>query len=209
VGGTVYGLTPDRKAVYRYEGAPGRWTKVGGPAASLIGGGEFLYAVEPDSGALLRYNGGWEEIGTPGAGFVAMGRFVWGMTPDKSQVFQYDPASTESRRLRVMMVPRFGSAWFGSRVMRGFLVKRMGGAVIAEHCSDVPFQPLSMLKMLPHVTALREVDAGRALLTDKVRWVERTTVNEANNETMDDGCLMEGSVNTELRRRLSATHSQR
>jgi hypothetical protein len=198
VGGTVYGLTPDRQAVYRYDGEPGRWTKIGGPAASLIGGGEYLYAVSPGSGAILRYNAGWQEIGTPGVGFVAVGRFVWGMTPDKSQVFQYDPASAESKRLRVMMAPRFGTSWFGARVMRGFLVKRMGGAVIAEHCSDVPFQPLSMLKILPHMTALREVDAGRAFLSEKVRWVERTAVNMANGETIDDSCLMEGSLNTKV-----------
>ncbi len=33
---TVFGLTPDKQAVFRYDGVGTSWTKVGGPADSII-----------------------------------------------------------------------------------------------------------------------------------------------------------------------------
>lgn len=44
---TVFGLTPDRGAVYRYDDVGSSWTAVGGPAAHLYGGGYGLIATSP------------------------------------------------------------------------------------------------------------------------------------------------------------------
>jgi hypothetical protein len=33
---TVFGLSPDRQAVWQYDGAGASWTQVGGPAAEIV-----------------------------------------------------------------------------------------------------------------------------------------------------------------------------
>jgi len=199
VGGTVYGLTPDKSAVYKYNGTPENWTKVGGPAASLIGGGSFLYATQPGTGKLWRYSGKgeqWEEVGTPGTGFVAAGRTIYGMTTDKSEVYQFNDDNAESKRLRDLLYNVYDKVEFGNRVTRGFVVKRMGGDVLAEHCSDVCFQPLSTLKLLPYLHTLIEMDKGNASLSDtNVSWVEPT--NGTPTEERYQTCLVAGSPNTQ------------
>jgi hypothetical protein len=43
-GGKLYALSPGKGAVYRYNGMPMSWTKVGDDIASVIGGGRLLYA---------------------------------------------------------------------------------------------------------------------------------------------------------------------
>ena len=199
VGGTVYGLTPDKSAVYKYNGKPGSWTKAGGPAASLIGGGSFLYATQPGTGKLWRYSGKgeqWDEVGTPGTGFVAVGRTIYGMTTDKSEVYQFNDDNAESKRLRDLLYSVYARSEFGNRVVRGFLVKRMGGDVLAEHCSDLCFQPLSTLKLLPYVHALIEVDKQNASMSNtKVTWVQPITGTAA--QKADTTCLTASSPGTE------------
>jgi hypothetical protein len=130
VGGTIYGLTPDKSAVFKYTGTPGNWTKVGGPAASLIGGGSFLYATSPGTGDLWRYSGKgeqWDKVGTPGTGFVAVGHSIYGMTTDKSEVYEFNDDNAESKRLRDLLYKCYDKSDFGNRVTRGFVVKEMGG----------------------------------------------------------------------------------
>ncbi|MFE5430000.1 hypothetical protein [Peribacillus simplex] len=96
---SVYGLTPDRSAVYRYDGyrtgtlQENNWTRVGGPAGRLYGGKFGLFATNPSNGNLFRYLGSpdkWEFIGLPGASFAVTGDTVYGLTPDRSAVYRYD-----------------------------------------------------------------------------------------------------------------------
>ena len=50
------------------------WTEIGSPAATLIAGGNDLYATNPDTGDIWQWNGTpyeWTCIGTPGHMFVA------------------------------------------------------------------------------------------------------------------------------------------
>lgn len=199
VGGTIYGLTPDKSAVFKYNGTPGNWTKVGGPAASLIGGGSFLYATSPGSGDLWRYSGKgeqWDKVGTPGTGFVAVGHSIYGMTTDKSEVYEFNDDNAESKRLRNLLYKCYDKSDFGNRVTRGFVVKELGGDVIAEHCSDVCFQPLSTLKLLPYLHTLIEVDKGNATLSGtKVSWTQPTSGTAA--EKSDTTCLASGSAGTQ------------
>jgi hypothetical protein len=199
VGGTVYGLTPDKSAVYKYNGKPGNWTKIGGPAASLIGGGSSLYATQPGTGKLWRYSGKgeqWDQVGTPGTGFVAFGRTIFAMTPDKSEVYQFNDDNLESKRLRDLLYNCYDKVDFGNRVTRGFVVKRLGAEVLAEHCSDVCFQPLSTLKLVPYLHTLIEVDKGNASLSGtKVSWVQPTTGTPA--QMADTTCLAPGSPDTQ------------
>ncbi|MFE7719183.1 hypothetical protein ACFU44_09080 [Nocardia rhizosphaerihabitans] len=94
---TVYGLTPDKQAVYRYTGSGTDWTKVGGPARKLYGGGFGLLATRGPNGDIYRYLGTadkWERIGGPGAEFVVTRDTVYGLTPDKQAVSRYTGSGT-------------------------------------------------------------------------------------------------------------------
>jgi hypothetical protein len=91
--GPVCGLSPDRSAVWQYDGTGASWTQVGGPAAEIYGGGYGLVATNPSTGDLWRYLGTpqeWEQIGSPGATFVVTAETVFGLSPDRSAVWQYD-----------------------------------------------------------------------------------------------------------------------
>jgi len=98
---SIYGLTPNKGAVYRYDRYPGTsWTWVGGPASRLYGGDWGLVATDPD-GNLWRYTyipyehpGNWQLIGGPGAEFAVADRTVFGLTPDKGAVYRYDGYGT-------------------------------------------------------------------------------------------------------------------
>lgn len=197
VGGTVYGLTPDKKAVYRYTGKPTQWTKVGGPAAQIIGGGSSLLAIQPGTNDLWRYSGkgeAWDKLGAPGAGFVSAGGTVWGMTNDKSAVWQYTEDNAETTRLRHLLYDAYSSSQFGRRVTYGFLVKELNGSILAGHFADVCFQPISTLKLLAYLHAVRQNDNGSTTLGAKVSWVQPTTGMPA--QIADTTCLKSSDPNT-------------
>ena len=90
---TVFGLTPDRGAVYRYDDVGSSWTAVGGPAAHLYGGGYGLIATSPDNASVWRFlwePNTWTQIGGPGAEFAVTADTVFGLTPDRGAVYRYD-----------------------------------------------------------------------------------------------------------------------
>jgi hypothetical protein len=92
-GGSLFGLAPDGGAVYRYDGTPGRWTKVGGPAKELYGTRAGLFATSPENGDLWRYTGTpmqWQKVGGPGKAFVSDGGTLYGLSPAGDGVFRYD-----------------------------------------------------------------------------------------------------------------------
>lgn len=70
----LYGLNPERSAVFRWSGEAGVWSAVGGPAGALYAGPTDLYATNEADGGLWRYRqGAWARIGEAGAGFGARG----------------------------------------------------------------------------------------------------------------------------------------
>jgi len=96
---SVYGLTPERNAVWRYNGpasptgAPGNnWTQIGGPAGWLFGGTFGLFATNPTDGNIFRYLGtphSWEFVGGPGASFAVTGESIYGLGNERT-VWRYD-----------------------------------------------------------------------------------------------------------------------
>jgi len=199
VQGAIYGLAPDKSGVFQNSGSPGVWTKVGGPAETLIGGGSYLYATQPGTGDLWRYSGrgdAWDWVGAPGAEFVAAGREVYRLAQDRSAVFRYIDESAESQRLRGLLYSVANHPDFGNRVTRGFLVKRQSGEILAEHFSDVCFQPLSTLKLLPYIHAIHEADRSQTSLNAlRVSWVQPTSGTPA--EIAYSVCLTPGSPGTQ------------
>jgi hypothetical protein len=178
VGYTVYGLSPDMSAVYRYQGTPEQWARVGGPSQDLIGGGSKPCAISPQNGDIWQYSGQgdhWQKIGGPGSMFVNAHDAVYGLGPDRSAVYEYDDANEETRRPRGLLGTAYRSEHFGPQVICGFLVKRVGGASLAQLCANLRFQPLSILKLLPYFYAVGQIDKGNASLTSTVSWKKSST----------------------------------
>jgi hypothetical protein len=73
---SVYGLSPNRDAVYKWNNDGTAWTKIGDSSLDLIGGGyNSLYGISPDGGNIWRWTpGNWGKIGGPGAEFAVDGQ---------------------------------------------------------------------------------------------------------------------------------------
>jgi hypothetical protein len=96
-------LTPNRSAVYRYDGSGSSWTRVGGAAGWLYGGTFGLFATHPTTGQLFQYLGRpdeWAFRGDTGATFAVTADEVYGMPWDRQAVYKYDRA-TDSSWIRV------------------------------------------------------------------------------------------------------------
>ena len=95
--GNLYGLSPDGGGVFRYTGTPmAPWTQVGGPAATIYAGGSALFATNPQSGDIYRYDGKlspWERVGNPGRFAVDGNGRLFGVSPDGSSIRAYDAGS--------------------------------------------------------------------------------------------------------------------
>ncbi|MCD0453310.1 hypothetical protein LO762_29620 [Actinocorallia sp. API 0066] len=92
----VYGLSPDRSAVYQRTSGSS-WIRIGGAAGTLIGGDGNLFATNPTTGDLYKYNGtpeNWSKVGGPGAQFVVAGGRLYGLRPDRSAVYQWTGSGT-------------------------------------------------------------------------------------------------------------------
>jgi hypothetical protein len=95
---TVYGLTPDRGAVFRFNPASQNdWTQVGTAASQIYAGPFGLVATDPSTGDLFLFLGtpmNWTQIGGPGASFAVTQDTVFGLTPDRGAVNRYDLRGT-------------------------------------------------------------------------------------------------------------------
>ncbi|MFF5808634.1 hypothetical protein, partial [Streptomyces sp. NPDC012746] len=96
-GDHLYGLNPDRTAVYEWNGTGTDWTKIGGPAQDLEAGGAGLFATSRD-GKLHKYDGRpdtWSEIGGAGADFAVTGDHLYGLNPDRTAVYEWNGQGTD------------------------------------------------------------------------------------------------------------------
>jgi hypothetical protein len=90
VGTTLYALTPDSSAVFRYNSAL-NWTQVGNAARVILQCGTSLCA-ENENGDLFRYSGSgtaWTQIGTAAAMYASTSGNVYRLTSDRQTVQSY------------------------------------------------------------------------------------------------------------------------
>ncbi|QES51878.1 hypothetical protein DEJ50_32550 [Streptomyces venezuelae] len=90
VNGDLYALTPDKSAVTVWNGSS--WTRIGGAAGAIHAGGAGLFATNPATGDIYRYNGtpdSWTKVGNPGAAFAVSGDRLYALTPDRQAVMQW------------------------------------------------------------------------------------------------------------------------
>ncbi|WP_051782614.1 MULTISPECIES: RNase A-like domain-containing protein [unclassified Streptomyces] len=96
-GDHLYGLNPERTAVYEWNGTGTDWTKVGGPALDLHAGGAGLFATSPDR-KIHRYSGQpeqWGQVGEAGKAFTVGGSHLYGLAPDGNSVHRWSGQGTD------------------------------------------------------------------------------------------------------------------
>ncbi|MCT9093843.1 DNA/RNA non-specific endonuclease [Streptomyces sp. ASQP_92] len=97
-GDHLYGLNPERDAVYEWSGQGTDWVKVGGPAQDLYAGGAGLFATNPDTHNIYKYNGqpdGWAQVGEAGRSFAVGSVHLYGLSPEQSAVHQWTGHGTD------------------------------------------------------------------------------------------------------------------
>ncbi|MBI4470940.1 MAG: hypothetical protein HY650_16620 [Acidobacteria bacterium] len=65
-GHVVYATKLPEGDIYVYNGSPGSWTKIGGPAKKFVTVGNILYALSPDGSGVYQYTGApgqWTQVG--------------------------------------------------------------------------------------------------------------------------------------------------
>lgn len=91
--GRLYGLSPDRSAVYQFSKGSGQWKKVGGAAKKIYGGNGGLFAISPNNNHIYAFdaaNEKWTEVGGPGKQFAVGGTGeLYGIAPDGNGIYQY------------------------------------------------------------------------------------------------------------------------
>ncbi|WP_157382691.1 hypothetical protein [Nonomuraea coxensis] len=90
----VFRLAADGGSVAAWDGDGMSWTTIGGPATRLYGGAPGLFATEPGTGFIHRYEGvpfTWRRIGTAGAAFALTGEDLYGLVPDRTRVNRWRP----------------------------------------------------------------------------------------------------------------------
>jgi hypothetical protein len=90
----IYAVPENEDGIYRYDGAPDQWTKVGGPGKmfALDDSGK-LYGLSPDGNAVFRYDGRpnqWIQIGGAAGAIYAGSDKLLATNPTSGDVFEYD-----------------------------------------------------------------------------------------------------------------------
>lgn len=90
----LYGLNPERSAVFQWSGEAGVWSPVGGPAAALYASPSELYAANGADSGLWRYRAGaWTRVGDAGTAFGARGERLYLLDKDRSAVWERNGAA--------------------------------------------------------------------------------------------------------------------
>jgi len=112
----------------------------------------------------------------------------------------------ESARIRDLLDDTFNGSLFGGGVARGAYIKQFGGPRIVGLAENVPFQPMSVLKLLPFSLAIDYLDRGAVppggkvptTLSSPISWTQASKDDPKTeyNETLDQGCLTPGADGT-------------
>jgi hypothetical protein len=93
-GGTrLYATNPDTGDIYRYEGVPMSWTKVGGPGSQFAANNSTLYGLSPDGSGVWQFSGtpmDWTQVGGPAGSISAGGDRLYATNPDTGDIYRYE-----------------------------------------------------------------------------------------------------------------------
>jgi hypothetical protein len=110
--GRLYGVSPDYKGIYRYDGTPNTWTRILDLSSSdvefprkvigIYAKGGALYSAYGISDGIYCYGlmpNSWFKVGGPGKMFALDGNGrLYGLSPDGSGVYRYDGSWKELQK---------------------------------------------------------------------------------------------------------------
>jgi hypothetical protein len=89
----LYATPVNGDGIYRYDGSPMAWTKIGGPGKMFaLDDHGHLYGLSPDGGGVFRYDGSpmkWTQIGGPTGAIYAGGGVLFATNPQTGDIYQY------------------------------------------------------------------------------------------------------------------------
>lgn len=90
----LYVLSPQKDQIWVRHAATKQWKKLGGAAKHIYGGGDKLYATNPQSGDIMEYlqqEDRWIRAGSPGKMFAVDNKGqLFGLSPSGDQIWAYD-----------------------------------------------------------------------------------------------------------------------
>ena len=93
-GTTLLATDINSNEMFRYNGTPMSWSKIGGPGKTFaVAADSRPYALAPDGGAVVEFSGtseGWFQIGGPALMVYAGGTTVLATSPEDGNVFRYN-----------------------------------------------------------------------------------------------------------------------
>jgi hypothetical protein len=88
----LYAAIPGATDIYRYEGTPMIWTRIGGPGSMFAANTTTLFGLTPDKQSVWQFSGtpeNWTRIGGPAQAIYAGGNSLYAIYPD-GDVYEYN-----------------------------------------------------------------------------------------------------------------------
>lgn len=66
--GNIFGVSPNKSSIFRYNGSPNNWSKIGGPGADWVWADGKLYGLSPRRDGVYEYDDfglSWSKVGGP------------------------------------------------------------------------------------------------------------------------------------------------
>jgi hypothetical protein len=133
-GDHLYGLAPDGSGVYEWTRRGDVWKRIGDAATNIYAGGAGLFATNPRSGDIYKYNGGtgpksWSRVGGPGRTFAVSGNRLYGLAPDGSGVWEWTGRGDQWKRIGgpAANIYAGGAGLFATNPRTGDIYKYKGG----------------------------------------------------------------------------------
>lgn len=104
-GNRLYAIARDGGSVHAWHGegkGADNGANIGGPATSVYAGRAGLFATNPATGDIYKYNGKphqWARVGGPGRTFAVTGDNLYGLAPDGSGVYQWTGHGTAWKKI--------------------------------------------------------------------------------------------------------------
>ncbi|MBK8261236.1 MAG: hypothetical protein IPK80_07820 [Nannocystis sp.] len=93
-GSALYSIDRPSGDLYRYDGSPGQWTRIGGPGYMFAAGPGYVVGISSDMKQVWRWDGGsWAQIGGPARDLATCGQDIYTLKADSAEVYRRDGAS--------------------------------------------------------------------------------------------------------------------
>ncbi|MFC8453831.1 hypothetical protein [Kitasatospora sp. NPDC057223] len=123
-------MSLDQSTVLQWAGNGSTWVPVGTEASALFAGDAGVFATNPATGDIYRYDGTpgrWTPAGSAGAQFATGGRDLYALTPRRDAVMRYDsPGHWTLIGGPALDIYAGGAGLFATRPGDGHLMRYLG-----------------------------------------------------------------------------------